>query len=125
MTAGSKVGITAATEDEFALVASNNAQYFQADSKENVSKAAEVLFDPLLKATGLTKKELIIAPGNHDMKRGVEKSIVKKAFDSAKTNAEINELCQDPDQVEMSLENFKYYISCKSVFCRNFSYYLR
>lgn len=82
---------------------------FQADSKENVSKAAEVLFEPLLKATDLTKKELIIAPGNHDMKRGAEKNMVKKAFDSAQTNAEINELCQDPDQVEMSLENFKYY----------------
>ena len=82
---------------------------FQADSKENVAKAAEVLFDPLLKATGLTRKELIIAPGNHDMKRGAEKGIVKKAFDSATTNAEINELCQDSEQVEMSLENFKHF----------------
>jgi len=80
---------------------------FQADSEENVAKAAEVLFEPLLRVTGLTRKELIVAPGNHDMKRGAEKGIVKKAFESAKTNAEINELCQDSDQVEMSLENFK------------------
>lgn len=82
---------------------------FQADSKDNVAMAAEVLFEPLLKVTGLTRKELIIAPGNHDMKRGAEKSIVKKAFDSATTNVEINELCQDSEQVEMSLENFKYF----------------
>lgn len=80
---------------------------YETKESERISKAASCLFDPILETTGLTKAQLLIAPGNHDMKRGAEKPMVEESLMNYSSSEKLDSFCSYEGQLIDSLENFK------------------
>ena len=78
-------------------------------SIEQFNEAANCLFDPLLKASHLDKSRLLICPGNHDLLRNAEMSMVADSLNSKTQSKDLDAFCDDSDQLSLSLTRFKAY----------------
>ena len=72
--------------EHFDMVIFSGDLVFDTDHADKIDKAAMCLIEPIKKATGLSNDKIIIAPGNHDMKRNAELSMIRDSF--AKYNIE-------------------------------------
>lgn len=82
---------------------------FEDGSSDDYQKAANLLFKPILRATGLSREKLLVVPGNHDLNRKGEMGMVQKYLSSLKSVKEVDEFCDDKQQLESSLQRFKNY----------------
>lgn len=81
----------------------------EASNVEILKEAYDVLFVPLLRQLNITNKRIFIAPGNHDLKRNQEMSMVTDHLNGISSIKDLDKFCQDKKQRECSLENFKNY----------------
>lgn len=87
---------------------------YDTESYDKIESAGNCFFEPIKEVTGLDNSHFLIAPGNHDMKRGAELDVVKDAFKHYKSYEQIDEYCSKDEQLQLSLanfENFNKYIS--------------
>lgn len=94
---------------QFDLVVFSGDLVYDTDHSNKIDKAARCLIEPIKRATGLSNDRIIIAPGNHDMKRNAELDMVRDSFAQYKSYAEIDKFAENEKQLELSLENFKSY----------------
>ncbi|MCR5361040.1 MAG: metallophosphoesterase [Bacteroidales bacterium] len=89
---------------------------FDTNSYEIIEKASKCFIGPIKEVTGLDNSHFLIAPGNHDMNRNAELDMVKDAFSKYKTYQQIDDYCQNPAQLNLSLANFENYNKFIKVF---------
>ena len=82
---------------------------FEGGQLNTFKKASKVLFDEVLKATGLEKERLVITQGNHDMERDAEINSITKDLDSFMTMKALTDFCNNARSVELSFDNSKHY----------------
>ena len=82
---------------------------FEGGKLETFKSASKVLFDEILKATGLKKERLVITQGNHDMERDTEVPSITKDLDSCMTTKALNDFCNNERSVELSFDNSRHY----------------
>ena len=82
---------------------------FDTDHADKIYKAAMCLIEPIKKATGLSNDKIIIAPGNHDMKRNAELAMIRDSFAKYNSYTDIDKFAENEQQLELSLVNFKSY----------------
>ena len=82
---------------------------FEGGQLNTFKEASKVLFDEILKATGLGKNRLVITQGNHDMERNAEINSITKDLDSFMTMKALTDFCNNARSVELSFDNSKHY----------------
>lgn len=79
---------------------------FEAKSIDTYNNAVKCFIDPIKRVTGLDNSRFLIAPGNHDLKRNVEKPMVSETLERYSSVAQVDAFCEHPGQLTDSLENF-------------------
>lgn len=82
---------------------------FDTNSYDKIEYAAECFIEPIKTVTGLDNSRILIAPGNHDMKRNAELPFIHDAFSRYETYQQIDEFCKYREQLQYSLANFENY----------------
>lgn len=82
---------------------------FDTNLYDKIEYAARCFIDPIIKATGLDNSRILLAPGNHDMKRDAELPMVKDSFLNYKSFQQVDEYCSNIAQLNLSLANFENY----------------
>jgi len=78
-------------------------------SLEQFHDAASCLFTPPLEFAKLDKTRLLICPGNHDLSRDKEMKMVSDSLNTKKTSKELDDFCDDSEQLRLSLTRFDAY----------------
>ena len=78
-------------------------------SLNQFNEAANCLFAPLLTSLNLDKSRLLICPGNHDLLRNAEMSMVSDSLNSKTQSKDLDTFCDDPNQLSLSLTRFDAY----------------
>lgn len=77
---------------------------------ENVyEQASNILIEPLLSALHLPHERILIVPGNHDLDRNAEMSMVKDALKDKESIQDIDRFCEDKEQLSLSVKRFSDY----------------
>lgn len=79
---------------------------FEANSVEDFEKAYGILLSKLLESQGLGLERLMIAPGNHDMKRGLEMPAILSQIEKVNSEDALIEFVSNQKQLDASFENF-------------------
>lgn len=95
--------------EHFDLVIFSGDLVFDTDQADKIDKAAMCLINPIKTATGLSNDKIIIAPGNHDMKRNAELAMVRDSFAKYNSYTDIDKFAENEHQLALSLVNFKSY----------------
>lgn len=95
--------------EHFDLVIFSGDLVFDTDHADKIDKAAMCLIDPIKSATGLNNDRILIAPGNHDMKRNAEMPMIRDSFSKYNSYTDIDKFAENEQQLDLSLANFKSY----------------
>ena len=82
----------------------------QVKSPQDFKQAANVLFDPILSTLKLSADNILIVPGNHDMSRDAEMKMVSESLDLKKNIRDLDDFCNDKQQLNASLTRFDSYL---------------
>ncbi len=103
---GEKIADTIKNQ-EIDLVVFSGDLVFCGDNLKVFNDATTSLITPIKRVTGLDNSRFLIAPGNHDLHKGMEMKVIEKALASEQTSVkEIDDFCQDKRQLNESLKNF-------------------
>lgn len=83
---------------------------YKATKMEYYDKVQEILWRPLLDATGLDVNRLLIVPGNHDVNRDEEIPAITSSLADCSSWDKLNDFMKDSRQFELSLERMKLYL---------------
>ncbi len=96
-------------EKEIDLVVFSGDLVFEGKSVAEFKGAEESLIKPILAATGLDNSRFIIAPGNHDLLKKTEMSMVVKCLSDCNSASQIEDFCDEDGQLQLSLTNFTHF----------------
>lgn len=82
---------------------------YEANNCEELKKAFDLLIKPILDSKGLGLDRLMIAPGNHDMKRGLEMQAITNEMANVKDERSLTSFLSNHRQIEASFDNFGAY----------------
>lgn len=89
---------------------------FDANSYSVIENAVNCFIEPIKEVTGLDNSRILIAPGNHDMKRNEELPCIQDAFSKYDSYQQIDNYCSNEKQLKCSLANFENYNTFMSKF---------
>lgn len=82
---------------------------FDTNQTHTLWKAAKCLLNPIETTTKLPHNQILIAPGNHDMKRDAEMEMVSQAFSTFNSYQDVDKFASNDGQLNLSLANFENY----------------
>lgn len=83
---------------------------YKATDRKYYDKVDDLLWKPLLAATGLSINEILLVPGNHDVNRDVEIPAITASLQDCNSWDSLNDFLKSNRQLELSLERMKYYM---------------
>lgn len=83
---------------------------YKATQKEFYDNAHTILWEPLMKVTGIDANRILMVPGNHDVDRNCEMSAITKMLNDCDSWENLDDFLKDSRQLDHSLERMKYYM---------------
>lgn len=105
---GQKIA-TALAGENINLVVFSGDLVFDTKEYDKLELAESCLIEPIKSVTGLNNNKILIAPGNHDMKRDAELPFIQEAFSTYNSYRQYDDFCANSVQLELSLANFEHY----------------